>query len=194
MKKKHLVLALALAAAPFAASAADLSYTYVEGGYTRLDTDEDAGDFEFDGGQIRGSVAIADAFYLHGSYGRVSEDVLGTDVDVDDAQIGVGYRLAMGERADFIAELAYVRQEVDIDGFGDETIDGGRASVGVRGAINDRLEGYAKVNYVDGGDFDGDFSGTLGALVKFNPTWGLVAEVEGDNDARRYLVGVRASF
>ena len=33
--KKHLALALALAIAPFAACAGELSYTYIEGGYAR---------------------------------------------------------------------------------------------------------------------------------------------------------------
>lgn len=193
--KKHLALALALAAAPFAAAAGELSYTYVEGGYTQLDFDVDgAEDFDMDGGQVRGSVALGESFYLHGGYGRVNEDVSGMDVDLDEVQAGVGYRMPVGERADFIAELAYVRLSLEADAFGDEDAEGGRASVGFRGAFNDRFEGYVKANYVNGGDFAEDFSGTLGALVKFNPMWGIVGEVEAGDDAQKYLIGVRASF
>jgi len=75
-------------------------------------------------------------------------------------------------------------------------------SAGFRGQSGDLLEGWIKASYTTGGDFDGTFSGQLGAQVRFNPTWGLVGEVEVgefdgedfDLDAVKYLVGVRASF
>ena len=39
----------------------------------------------------------------------------------------------------------------------------------------------------------------IGAQYKFNPTWGLTAEIEhgelvSSNEDTRYMVGVRASF
>ena len=60
--------------------------------------------------------------------------------------------------------------------------------------LADGIEGYVKANYTDGGDFSGDFSGTLGAQVKFNPTWGVTGEAEFGGDADIYMLGVRASF
>lgn len=193
--KKHLVLALALAAAPFAASANELSYNYVEGGYAKVNVDETGADFDMDGGQIRGSVELGESFYLYGGYGRVSDEFSGVDVDLDETQIGVGYRMSVSEKADFIAELGYLRQTIDVEGFGEAfDADGGRVSAGFRGAFNEHFEGYVKASYTDGGDFDGDFSGTVGALVKFNPTWGIVGEVEAGDDITKYMVGVRASF
>ena len=79
------------------------------------------------------------------------------------------------------------------------TAHGGRASVGVRGQFNDIVEGLLKANYYDGGDFEGTWSGTVGAQFHINPMWGITAEIEhGDliDDAAttRYQVGVRASF
>lgn len=72
--------------------------------------------------------------------------------------------------------------------------DGARLGVGVRGLLSDNFEGWAKAQYADGGDFDGDFSGVLGAQVKFNQTWGLVGEVEVAEDINTFSLGLRASF
>lgn len=196
--KKQLLLALALAAAPFAASANDLSYTYVEGSLARMNLDLDGfGDVDFDGGQLRGSVKVADALYLFGGYGRVRNDDAGIDIDFNESQFGLGFRAPVGAGADFIAEIGLVRQEIKAVGERDHA-DGGRLSLGFRGQSGGTLEGWVKGSYNDGGDFDGDFSATLGAQLKFNPTWGLVAEIEhgdlGDLELTRYSVGVRASF
>lgn len=206
---KTTVLALALLAAPFAASAAPLSYTYVEGGYNKVHVDEDAlGNPEADGAYLRGSYDIARGVYALGSIGRVSDSAdLGggfrLDTDLTESQLGLGYHQAMGDRADFIAELAWVREDIkaEVPGVDSESAmgTGGRVAVGVRGSFSDNVEGLLKVNYYDGNDFDGTWTGTVGAQFKFNPTWGITAEIEhGDliDDAAttRYQIGVRASF
>ncbi|WP_119716934.1 outer membrane beta-barrel protein [Cognatilysobacter tabacisoli] len=194
--KKHLALAVALAIAPFAASADGLDYTYIEGGYANVEIDTGdafAGDVEFDGVQIRGSAAISESFYLLGGYGNVTNDDFGADIDFNELQFGLGYRHGLSERADLVTEVSYLRQEVDFPG-GSEDTSGGRVSVGVRGLLADNFEGYVKGSYTDGGDFDGDFSGTIGAQFKFTPVWGVVGEIEAGDDVTKYLVGVRASF
>ncbi|WP_133501654.1 outer membrane beta-barrel protein [Cognatilysobacter terrigena] len=209
---KTTLLALALAAAPFAASAAPLSYTYIEGGYNRLHVDNDPyEDTTADGAYLRGSYDFGSSgVNVFGSVSKVSdtENFTGgrADIDLRDDQIGVGYHQPMGPRADFIAEAAWVHEVADLK----ETLagvtyrdsasaHGGRASVGVRGQFNDIVEGLLKANYYDGGDFEGTWSGTVGAEFHINPTWGITAEIEhGDliDDAAttRYQVGVRASF
>lgn len=217
--KKRFVLAAMLAAVPFVASAQDngLSYTYVEGGYNqlRIDHDEDEllGDFDADGAYLRGSVAISPSFYLFGSYasGEDSDSVsidLGLDelyeAKVDDelttTEFGVGYHMPMGERVDFIGELAYFRMEEEFKISDEEGtvsdkwhVNGGRASVGLRGG-NERAEGWVKVGYLDASDFSGNFVGSVGGQFKFNRTWGVVGEVEVFDELSHYMVGVRASF
>lgn len=190
--KKTLALALALAAAPFAASAGEISHTFVEAGLTRLDVNTSpliGEDIEFDGGYLQGSVEFAENFYAFGGYSRATNDDYGFDFDADQSQIGVGYNQALSERVDFIAELSYVNVEVD-----SVEADGARAGLGVRGLLGERAEGWAKVNYTDGGDFDGATSGEIGVLFKFTQTWGLVTAAEFEEDAKRLSVGVRASF
>lgn len=206
--KKMLALALALAAAPFAASAAELSYTFVEGGYNKIHVDDaDFDNPELDGGYIRGSYDLGSGVNVIGGIARASEDFalapgLDLDLDLTQYELGLGYHQSLSERVDFIGELAWTRVDLDVEAGGisdDESVKGGRGAIGVRGAFNDVVEGLLKVNYYDGGDFEGGFTGVLGAQFRINPTWGITAEVEhgelllSDEDTR-YMVGVRASF
>ncbi|MBW8310749.1 MAG: hypothetical protein K0M64_01830 [Rhizobium sp.] len=181
---KRSLIALALAALlPLSAQADDkLSYTYVEGGYVNVDSDAD-------GFGVRGSFEFGQSnFYGFGSYAQVEVD--NSSVDIDNTEIGLGYAHDLSDNLDLISELAYVN--ADADGFGD--VDGYRASVGVRGSFSDSFEGLLKANYTDGSDFDGDFSGTIGAQYKFTQTWGVTGEVTFGDGGETYLVGLRASF
>lgn len=181
---KRSLIALALASLlPLSAQADDkLSYTYVEGGYVNVDGDAD-------GFGVRGSFEFADSgFYGFGGYNTVEID--NTNVDVDTYDIGLGYAHDLSTNTALIAELAYINS--DVDGFGD--IDGYRTSVGLRGSFSENFEGLVKANYVDGSDFSGDFSGTVGAQYKFAQNWGVVGEVEFADGGETYLLGLRASF
>ena len=177
---KRTLIALALVALlPISAQASDkLSYSYVEANYSSLDSD-------YDGWGLRGSIAFNEHFYGTASY--TSYDVLGTDVGYTD--LGVGYRRAISDKSDFIAEVAYVNADA-----GGGNIDGYRVSAGFRGQLSDRIEGLVKANYVDSNYTSGDFSGTVGAQVKFNETWGVTGELEFADSDTAYLVGLRASF
>jgi hypothetical protein len=159
-----------------------------------MNVDDGGADFNPDGFGLKGSFAFGDQFYGFGSYLRGSDTVSGTDVDVDQTQLGLGYRHGVSDSADFIGELSWINQGVDIEGLGNDDAHGGRLSAGFRGELANNFEGYVKANYTDGGDFSGDFSGTLGAQVKFNPTWGVTGEAEFGGDADIYMLGVRASF
>lgn len=194
--KKQLALAIALAAASFGTLAGELSYTFVEGGYSRTNLDFDGTDVDFDGFALRGSAALGQSFYALGGYSSASNDDFGTDIDLEQSQIGLGFHhpLSQGVRADFIAEVSYLNVEAKVAGFSEDD-EAYRGSVGVRGLMAENFEGLIKANYSDAGDAqDGEFSGTVGAQFKFNPTWGIVGEVELGEDVTQYLIGVRASF
>lgn len=193
MKFKKPLLALALLAAlPLAATAAEgVSYTYVEGGYTRTDTDfEDA-----DGIGVNGSVAIAPNFHLFGGYSAQETDDFNAGgvefegLDLDQWRVGVGYNHEISPRADLVTRVAYEKFDV-------ESIesDGISVEAGVRGALAPNFEGYALAGYEDGDGFDGDFYGRLGALVKFNPTWSLSGDVKFADGDTQLFVGPRITF
>lgn len=185
---KSSVMALALVAAlPFAASAqvasSGLSYNYVQGGYVSTNTDGG----NADGWGLGGSVAVHPNVHLFGNYSSQSVDDF--NADIDQWRMGAGYHTALSPRADFVANVAY--EKYDVGGF---DFDGYSVEAGVRGAMTPMLEGYALLGYEDGGDFDGDAFGRVGALVKFTPSWGATAEVKIADGDTQWFVGPRLSW
>lgn len=187
MKRSLIALAL-VAALPFAASAQDsksgLNYNYVQGGY--VSTNTDAGDA--DGWGLGGSVAVHPNVHLFGNY--ASQDVDGVNADFDQWRVGVGYNRSFSSKADFVANVAY--EKYDLGGGAD--FDGYSIEGGVRAALAPKFEGYAVLGYEDGGDFDGDAYGRLGATVNFNKTWGLNADVKIADGDTQWFVGPRISW
>ena len=83
MKRSLLALAL-VAVLPFAAQADDkLSYSYVEADYVNLDGDAD-------GYGLRGAFEFGDSGF-YGLGGWRSAEIDGTNIDIDQWELGVGY-------------------------------------------------------------------------------------------------------
>lgn len=184
---KQSLLALGLAAAlPFAAAhAADgVSYNYVEGGYTATNADLDA-----DGFGVNASVAVHPNFHLFGAY--MNQEIDHSNVDFDQWRLGVGYNHEISRNADLVTRLAYEKFDAgrgfDYDGYSVE--------VGLRGALAPNFEGHAMVGYEDyGSQFDDDFYGRLGAVVKFNPNWGLSGDVKFVSGDTQWFIGPRFTW
>ena len=183
MKKSLLALTL-LAAAPFAASAAEgVSYNYVEGGYAASKiSGPDA-----DGWAIGGSGAIAPNFHVFGNYN--SQKIDNTSFNIDNWRLGVGYNHESGPKTDLLTRVAWERYETDIQNFNGYSVE-----AGVRSGLTKNWEGYVLAGYEDGSDFDGDFYGRIGTQVKFNPNWSVSGEVKFANGDAQYFVGPRYTF
>ena len=208
MRTTLLVTAL-LALAPLTAVAAPdgPSYTYVEAGWTQVKVNDDLlDDPKLDGGYIRGSYAIGLQAYVFGAWSQVSRSygVPGGSLklELDQPELGIGYRLPMSDRVDFTADLAWVRQNAEArlnrDGFDSirqkDHFNAGRATLGIRTSPTSNTEFWLKGGYLDGSDMDGTWVGVVGGQFKFTPTWGLVGEVQVIEDVTQYSAGVRASF
>ena len=210
--RKILIVAALLAAAPFAASADALSYTYVEGGWTQLQLDNGGGSKpRLDGGYIRGSVAIAEQVHVFGGYTAVTKTYNHNYYDiavrikqkVQSPELGIGYHMPWTDRVDFTADAAWVRLDEEfkmsfdgrqVDRLKDHT-NVGRVTMGIRGKPSRMTEAWAKAGYMDGGNnFKGTWVGTVGGQINFTKTWGLVGEVSGYRDVTQCSAGVRASF
>lgn len=190
--KKIVCAALAAVLCPLAASAGEISYTYLEGGVARVQQDAPPGfsDPRFDGAYLRGSVELGGGFYAFGEHARTElRNDFGFDVDLKRSQVGAGYAHGLNDRVDLTAELGYLGES--LDWFDD---DAGRASLGLRSQLGSRMEGWAKANYTDGDSFNGDVSATVGALYRFTPTWGLTGEAELNEHVDRVTLGIRANF
>ncbi|MET0329667.1 MAG: hypothetical protein ABW163_12990 [Luteimonas sp.] len=204
---RNTLLAGLLAALPCAASAADMpSYTFIEAGWTQLQIeDELLDDPKGDGGYIRGAFAIAPTAYVFGSYAEVGKTYrfsgASAEFTVDEAEIGIGYRMDITDRMDFTADIAYVRLGMEIDLRDDTVRETGRDHVnlwrgtaGLRGKPSAKTEAWLKAGYADGDDLEDNFFGVLGGQVNLTRTWGLVGEVELYSNTTQFQVGVRASF
>lgn len=190
--KKTLCAALVAVLSPVASMAGEISHTYVEAGAGRAVQDAPVGysDARFDGAYLRGSVEVGRGVYGFGEYARSElRDDFGVDADLRRAQLGIGYARGVSDSTDVIVEGGYYGE--DLEGW---RRDGARGSVGLRTQFGSRVEGWAKGSYTDAGDYDGDLSAQVGALYRLNPTWGLTGEVDANEDANRYTLGVRASF
>lgn len=186
MKRTAIALLAALAAAPIAANAGDLSYTWLEAGYLRADPDGFGAESGFG---VRGSGAITDNLHVFGGFDRVSIDLPDGDFDLDQFRLGLGYNTPISDNVDFVGRVAYERIDAN------DIADGNGFSVeaGVRGAISANFEGSAALRYTDIEDGD-DTQLVLGGQYKFNPTWGINAEVAVGSDGNTIFVGPRASF
>lgn len=206
--RKTLILAALLAATPFVTSADELSYTYVEAGWTQLKINDNfLGDPSADGAYLRGSFAIAPQVHVFGSYASVAKSYgLGggarVKVELAQPEIGIGYHMNMSDRVDFTADIAAVRLNSTVKLSGIPGANGsekdhstaGRATLGVRGKPSPRTEAWLKAGVMDGSDIDTTFVGNLGGQVNFTATWGLVGEVQIIEDTTQFMAGVRASF
>lgn len=221
MNQRIALLALALAAAPLAASADELGYTYVEGGYQRLDID---GLGEGNGGAINASLAITDQLHVFGGYSRQSEETtlaidpqagaLRLDADVNWYRAGLGFHEGLGERIDLVMRGAYERVHLDLgvsddtgSAAGDAKADGWSFESGVRGLLAPRFEGWALAGYADVSnldvlgdsvetdeDHDDQVYGRIGARYAITPMWGVVGEARVSDEFNQYFLGLRASF
>lgn len=187
MKRLYLVLALSAAAAvPFTASAADgINYNYVQGGYAATNTSGP----DAHGWSLGGSVAVHPKVHLFANYAR--QDIKHTAIDYDQWRVGGGYNTQVGSNTDFVANAAYER----VNAGGGVNADGYSVEGGVRSALARNLEGYAMVGYLDGNHLSGEPYGRLGATVKFNPNWGVNADVRViKGGTTEWFVGPRFSW
>jgi len=74
-----------------------LSYIYVGAGYS----DGDVEDVDIDGFDIYGSVDINESFFALASYQALEINEFGAALDIDQAEIGVGFHIPLSDVIDF---------------------------------------------------------------------------------------------
>ncbi len=193
---KRSLIALALAAIlPVSAQADELNYNFFEASYINSHFEGESGD----GFSVAGSTAFNQDFYGTASYRRAENNDYG--ITLDETTVNLGYRHALSEKADFIAEVGYVDVGADIEGLGSDSANGYRVAVGFRGKLAPNFEGNIKAYYTDISDADwggSELGFRVGAQYSFNPTWGITASYDTtklfDESINTWGLGVRASF
>jgi hypothetical protein len=179
-----------LALAPLAASAADMSYSFVDVGY--IETDIDGVSDKADGFALRGSVGFAQNWFVLAEY--VAQSVSEFDVDIDTISVGFGGHYGINENLDVVGKLAYTEVDLSAPGGLDASDDGFFLEAGLRGRVADAVElegGLRYVDFSDGGDDTGFY---VAGRYHFNAMWAVGAEYRSADDASSWLAGVRVSF
>ncbi|MCK9564224.1 MAG: porin family protein [Bacteroidales bacterium] len=194
MDIKRVALACVFATASLGVMADQPSYTYVEGGYLRMDPD----DISLDptGYYLDGSIAIADNWFLRGGYSDVDDSKGGLKVEAESVDLGVGYKQGLGANSSFHLVASYLEGEVTARGYGSRAKvddDGFALTAGLRSHVLANLELNADVSYVDVDDSGVDFG--VGAVWYFVPNIGLSLNLNVDDDSNSsFGAGVRLSF
>lgn len=180
------LLLLAISGTSFAEG---FDYTFIQATYGHIDfSDIDA---DGDGFGISGSFAIADEFHLFAGYQLVGLDF---DVDASEFDLGIGFNTPISDKIDVIAQLAYVRAEVDAPILGSVTDDGYGIGLGLRTAPSESVELNVGVNYVDFGDGGDDTALGAGVLYNFTDTFSVGLSGSWSDNTSALQIGGRFYF
>jgi hypothetical protein len=177
---------LLLAAAPIAAQAEDMSYSYIDLGYAETNLD---GGPTGDGFGARGSIGFAENFFAFADY--LSQDF--GPIDIDIYSVGLGGHMGLADSVDLVGRVGYLKADASAGGFsGDE--DGYMASAGVRARPAQQFELEGNVIYRDLGGGADDTAVAVGARYFFTDMFAIGAEYEMSDDADTWFAGIRLSF
>ena len=181
---------VAAAMAPAVAVAEPVRYDYAELSF--------AADGDLRGGGLRGSVDFGEAgasgLYLHGMAFALTGGEDGIDVDRRVADVGLGYRHALGDFWALEGELAWRDDRRERAGIDLGEADGLRLSVGVRGSVSERIELRAMAGAFDAGVRGTETVGEVGLHVYATTRVGFTTDVQFGDGGEVLRVGVRVRF
>jgi opacity protein-like surface antigen len=181
-------LAAAAVALPSTAFEGDIRYSYLEGGYQRLDVDNFNG--KGNGGFFGGSIQVHESAFLSAGYDFAG---LGRGVDVRTLELAAGVRYPMTRDLDAVLQLGYIDGKVDTR-FGDFNDDGFFVSAGARWMLTETVELNSAIKYVDLDRSGDDWVFSLGGLIEVRPKIALLGGFEFTDGADILQLGVRYYF
>jgi hypothetical protein len=177
---------LALAAAPLAAMAEGMSYSYVEADYVDVDIDDAPSG---DGFGVRGSVSFADNGFAFAEYVDASVDV----VDIENISVGVGGHYPLASNLDAVGRVGYTEFDLSVPGFGSLSDDGYLLSLGLRGQMS-QFEAEGNVIYTDLSDGGDETEFEIAGRWNFTDMFSAGVAYRSGDDVNIFLVGVRLSW
>ena len=200
---KHIIFAVLVSSILLSTTShsAELSYSYVEAGYTTRHGQQEAigpgGDIDYstDGYSIRGAFAISDSFYITGNYFSEKAELYGMHAQIDSLDMGVGYHYALSSKVDIFTDVSYAHQYLSND-FGNFNFDGYRFRLGVRGQLVEKLEGSLSLNRRELNTYLGTSQANayvVGGIWNFSDNFSLAGDAEF-SDEDRYFLGLRYNY
>jgi hypothetical protein len=168
------------------------SFNFIEIGYDYVELDLGGGfDVDGDGWVAGGSFEIGDNAFGFVSYGDTGFDF---SVDLTQLQVGLGWRTAISDSADFFARAAYIDAEIDASGFGSLDESGYGLGIGVRSNVSELVELYGEIAYVDLGDYADNTAVAAGIYFNLTERFALGLGASFDDDATSYGASARFYF
>jgi len=178
---------LMLATLPVLAQADGMSYSYVDLGY--VETEIDGVGPKADGFGLRGSVGIAENFFVFADY----SDQEVANIDVEQIAAGLGGHYGLSDNLDLVGRVGWAKAEVS--GFGGSVDDDGYlVSAGLRTRLGENVELEGSVIHTDFGGGSDDTALAVGGRYYFNKNLAVGAEYQTSDDVSSIMAGVRVSF
>jgi len=190
LRPLNLIVAATLAL-PVASQAEQLSYRYVDvAHFPEAEIDDDGGDLDGDGLQLRGSLPVHENFLAFAEFQALDLD---NDVDVTRLMIGGGGHWPINNKIDIVGRLGIVNYEVDW-GNGDDDDTGIFLGARIRALVIPKLEveGGIEHQHVEAAGLENDTYLVGEARYNFTPQWsaGVILNVGGDTN----LIGAQGRF
>lgn len=176
---------LLLAAAPLAAHADGMSYSYVEADYVDVDVD---GGPSGDGFGVRGSVGFANNWFAFADYVDASVDV----VDIENIAVGLGGHYPIGGDFDVVGRIGYTETDLSAGPFS-ASDDGYLLSLGLRGQVS-QFEMEGSVIYTDLDDGGDETAFEVAGRWNFTDMFSAGVAYRFGDDANVLFAGVRLSW
>ena len=182
---KVMLASLMLAAAPLAAQAEGMSYSYVEADYVDVDVDNGPSG---DGFGVRGSVGFAGNWFAFADYVDASVDV----IDIENIAVGVGGHFPVNDTLDFVGRVGYTETDLSSGPFSAND-DGYLLSAGLRGQMS-QFEAEGHVVYTDLSDGGDETAFEVAGRWNFTDMFSAGIAYRMGDDANVLFAGVRLSW
>ena len=204
------VLALLIVSLSVSAEENRVSWTYLGALYQSGEIDS-AGDLDFDGFRLEGSLGLGSLFHVKASWDQLDpdsvDDGMGGTISAPDIDIyGVGGGIHSRERSFSVGNVDGFRPKIPtyytffLDGeylrseAGSSDANGWAVDLGFRAVNFTRWEVAAAVGYEDFEDADGEFTVSGDILFKLFEHLQLQGGFDWNDEIYSFLVGVRVPF
>jgi len=172
---------------------ADLSYSYVDGSWQRIEIDDvfvTGADVDGNILGIAGSFEVAEDWFARVA---VSQADLDFGFDTDQLRLGIGYKRPISNNSDVFAAVDYVRVDAS-SSFGSGDDDGLGWTVGVRAMLTDTFELNGALGRIYLGDSSNNTVVSAGGLYNFTDEFAVGFSLAREPDVVRYGIVGRYYF
>ncbi|MEM7364763.1 MAG: outer membrane beta-barrel protein [Pseudomonadota bacterium] len=192
--RKLYVVVLALLIATYAHGDAygdGPSYDFVAVGYSQIDID--GFNDNPSGFGLQGSFSLSEDFFASLQFTSAGVTILGTDVDLDQMDLQLGYKREVADNTDFVVRFGWV--DVSAETLGISVDDNGFSlGVGWRSILSDGFEGGLEFQYVDLSDTGSDTALAIYGAYQVASTVDILGQLSIADGSNQFTIGARFNF